>query len=869
MTAESPRPSVRLVLGAGCLYAIAAVLLTWPLVLHLGDHLVGHANPAGAADSPLNAYLLRWGLHALTHDPLRLFQANIFYPAPDALAFSDTLLGTQPLFAPLFVLTGSTVLAFNLTLLGAFVVNGLAAAALAWFLLGRPGPALLAGFVYAFALPRFAHLIHLQLLSAWWIPLAILAVEAWLRRPRPVFAAGAAVLIWCQFLSSAYLGLMLGLLLAPYLAWRLAPAWRTLTRRHLAHLGLALLVGAALLWPVARPYLRSQAQWGHQRGLADLVRYSAAPESFLAADAGNRLYGGLAERFRRRDVPWESALFFGVVPLALGAVGFAARRHLPAGWKAAAGAQAAMGLAALLLSLGPLLIRNDAPAQWPLPYLGLFLGLPGLAGIRAPARFALLALLPLALLAGAGLARLIDLARSRWPDRRAAGALLSSLAIAAAGLEALHLPIPLQPVPLAPDPATVRLAERAADGAVLEIPFSLYEPQFDMAYALRSTLHWAPLVNGYSGFRPGSYYEIAALVNGEGLTQRVVEALQALGVRTIVVHLGALAGPERARWQGERPPVPGLEPILALPHLRMYHLAPGPRRAARLAARALLPEQVPASRPLRLRLRLLAPSDAPWINPGPLGIRPVRVGWSPVAGGPSREESVPAYLPTLLPAGGELPLVLATETPDVPGVYRLEIEADAFTLVHQLRVSAEAPSDGPPRAEVAWLGPPEIRVGVSRPVPVAVGVRNAGADPWQEQAAGLARGARVRRLFRLGGLALWWASVELPELGGEWPIWGAGEGTLWLTAPQSYFGRFVLRGRWLRDGKAVSTDLVPLAHDLFPDQTIPVTGIVPAPPSPGRYELELMVWGPDLRPLAHAGGPVRVAVTVEGGAPHH
>ncbi len=861
------RPTARLFLGALALYAITAVGLTWPLAAHLTDHLITHENLASASDPPLTAYILSWGAHALAHAPLRLFQANIFYPARDALAFSDSLLGDQPLFAPLYFLTGNPILACNLTLLGAFVLNGLCMAWLAWALLGRRGPALVAGFVYAFALPRFPHLVHLQLSSAWWTPLVFLAVEAWLRRPRWTLAVAASGLLWCQFLSSAYLGIMAGLLLVPYLAvrtWQERGRWPRL--QALSHLAVALLVGALLFLPVALPYAHSQAQWGYQRGLGDLVRYSAEPASFLAADQANWLYGAATAKFRRRDAPWESALFFGLLPWGLAAWGLASRRRVAtrggAAWPAAAPALALVGATALVLALGPILIWGDAPAQWPLPYLGLFLGLPGLGGIRVPARFALLALVPLALFAAAGLARLADFLRERRPALPQPGAILGGLALAAMTLEALHVPVPLRPVSLGDAAVTRILRERAAEGAVLEIPFSIYDPLTEATYALQSTRDWAPLVNGYSGFRPGSYYEIAALVNGEGLSPRVVEALGALGVRTLAVHLDALPEAARAAWRQGAPPIPGLERILALPDIQLYRIPPASRRAAGLDAEASLPAGLPAGRPLRLRLLLLERSGAPWVNPGPLGIRPVRVTWIPADGGPRVEERVATYLPTLLPAGGQYLTALPLETPRSPGSYRLEIGGDVFRLVRPVLVSPEASSSGEPRAALTWLGPPELAVGVSQPIQASALVRNVGAVPWRPTARGTADAMPFRRLATLHDLALWYASADLPELGAEWPIWGAGRSALWLATPRSYFGCFILRTRWLLAGRPVSTDLVPLPDDVFPGQAVPVAWVIPAPPAPGRYELELAVWGPDFLPLPHDGDLPRVPVQV-------
>ena len=43
-------------------------------------------------DGRLNAWILAWDAHALRHAPARLFDAPVFHPLPDALAFSENLL---------------------------------------------------------------------------------------------------------------------------------------------------------------------------------------------------------------------------------------------------------------------------------------------------------------------------------------------------------------------------------------------------------------------------------------------------------------------------------------------------------------------------------------------------------------------------------------------------------------------------------------------------------------------------------------------------------------------------------------------------------------------------------------------------------
>lgn len=865
------------VLLAAGVYAAAAVVLTWPLARHLTDHLVAHSNPAGTSDSPLNAWILTWALHALTHFPRRLFQGNIFYPAPDALAFSDTLLGNQLLFAPVYAATRNPVLGYNLTLLGAFVLNGLSLALLARSITGQVLPALVAGFVYAFVPVRFPHLFHLQLLSAWWAPLAFLALDAWLREPRTFRMVGAVLAVWCQFLSSAYLGIMLAMLLVPYALWRGWPDRnRLLTVRVLRDLALAGLFGAILFLPVTIPYLRSQAQWGHERGLEDQLRYSAQPASFLAADETNRLYGNLTRSFRRQYAPWETALFIGLVPLGLAGLGLIPRRWvrtpertdptvLPRGYLLVAGLGA-------LLSLGPILIWGDEPAQWPLPYLALFLWIPGFRGMRVPARFFLIALVPLAILAGVGTARLLTWIRQRTQGGGIVAAGVVAALLAGTTMESVHTPIRLQRVQALheAEPVSAWLADAARSGAILEVPFSPSDPVPEALRMLRSTRHWAPMVNGYSGFRPGSYFELAALVNGQGFSDPVLAALEALGVRTLVVHLDELHEADRRMWLQDPPWSPHLELLRAGPALRLFRITPAASRSTSLQATMALPPTLPTAERFHVGLRLEERSGGPWVNPGPIGRPPVIVTWRPATGPALPPREVPVFLPTVLPAGRKYTTVVPLETPATPGAYRLEVQGAGFRVEHTITLEGTSPDGESPRADVTWLGPPRIEAVTGGPVEVAVRLRNYGNEIWRERAAGSFEGVPLRRLARLGGLTFWWASADLPDHGSEWRIWGAGRGALWVATPQSYLGKFTVGARWLRDGQPVSTDFTPLPQDVFPGQVLDLLWIVLAPQEPGPYELEVAMQAPPLQPFPAVGGgePVRVPVQIgrrEGG----
>ena len=114
-TRGTTRPGLRtfgLWLGA----AILAIAMTWPLAPGLG-HL-GRTENSG--DARFAVWNVAWVAHALTTDPARVYDANIFYPHRNALAFSEANLGAGLLAVPAWTITHNPYTAFNVVVLFSF-----------------------------------------------------------------------------------------------------------------------------------------------------------------------------------------------------------------------------------------------------------------------------------------------------------------------------------------------------------------------------------------------------------------------------------------------------------------------------------------------------------------------------------------------------------------------------------------------------------------------------------------------------------------------------------------------------------------------------------------------------------------------------
>ena len=116
---SSSRISPRLAAAALALFALLAVFHTWPLAsapASLSRHDI--------ADAMLNEWAVAWVAHQLPRDPLRLFDANIFYPERNTLAFSEHLFAQAVMGAPLLWAGAPTLLVHNLLILAGFALTG-------------------------------------------------------------------------------------------------------------------------------------------------------------------------------------------------------------------------------------------------------------------------------------------------------------------------------------------------------------------------------------------------------------------------------------------------------------------------------------------------------------------------------------------------------------------------------------------------------------------------------------------------------------------------------------------------------------------------------------------------------------------------
>ena len=274
----------------------------------------------------------------------------------------------------------------------------------------------------------------------------------------------------------------------------------------LAPIAVAAIVAIALAMPIIRAYSASTKIKG-ERGINEIEIFSAEPADYLRAHARSALYGNHSLPGRRP----ERALFPGVVPLALAAVGVAPP----------------VGLARVAYSAGLLLAFDGSLGFNGVSYPYLYKWFMPIRGLRVPARFSVLVALSLAVLSGYGARRLLDRARTAVARR---------LTFAGLIVAAVANPWPVLDLrPVWPEPPPVYGALAGARHVVLaEFPI---EDDFvaNTRYMYFSVWHWASMVNGYSGYLPDSYDRFVQSVRGFPAPEAIA-ALKAKGITHITVN---------------------------------------------------------------------------------------------------------------------------------------------------------------------------------------------------------------------------------------------------------------------------------------------------------------------------------------------
>ena len=408
----------------------------------------------------------------------------------------------------------------------------------------------------------------MQVISSGGIPLALALGVRGYRLRRPAWIVVAWVVATWQLLLGFTLGLPFAYLLMAL--WIIAGIvwWRRGRPQLDRGLAVATIAGAVLFvgagFALSRPYEHvADAHPNARRSPSDVEAFAAPPWAYVVAPDENLVWGAATGPVRDTlsNVP-EETLFPGLAILVLAIAGLGSTsfpRWLRLG----------LGIAVVVVAVLAMGFRSTGWFLW--PYRWIYELLPGWQAIRAPGRLDTFTALGLALLAGAGLQRLIAWRRLRSAAAWRGGAAIASVVVLAILVEGRGLPFDpfdnqAQPKVPAVPPSTASVpapqlhlpAERATD---------------NRRYVLWSTDGYPKIVNGRSSLNPQFTESIIRRERGFP-DRRGVKLLLRLGVRSVVLHANRAEG---TPWQDAAgKPLAGLPLTRSrLGDLVVYEVQPG------------------------------------------------------------------------------------------------------------------------------------------------------------------------------------------------------------------------------------------------------------------------------------------------------
>ncbi|MEQ8384521.1 MAG: hypothetical protein RH949_19390 [Coleofasciculus sp. A1-SPW-01] len=491
--------------------------------------LSGHAMTKG--DPALNAWALQWVSHSLVTNPVNIFNGNAFFPNSNSIALSEHLFSLAVVNVLFRGISGSPWFGYNLTIFLSYIFSCIGGFFLIKYLTNSITAGFLGGVFWGFMFFRIHHIGHLNILSFQWIPFITLFLISFLKKPTKNNTILLLFFFIMQSLVSWYLAIIT--IFIVILIFLCMIHQNFLKFENLKYSIFSVLTCGIVLFIFAIPYLKTASSSSLNERIINTLSSGDNVSILDYITPPKATYLG---QFIPNNPYWiwdENTLFIGFIPLLLSCV-FVLNtlknnsniRILILG--------ISLILSGLIFSSGFYSHKFNTPL--PLFYIAKIL--PFLSAIRATQRFSLMIYLGVLILSGLGLKVLLK--HCRTPVMKGiVGISLSIIFI----VEVFPYKLPFnsnnQYHPSVIDQfIATHLGEKASEVRLLHYPifYFLQEYPVDEAkYMVDSTLHWAKIVNGFSGEVPHRFMEDMKILN-KLPDDAAVAWLQKYNIDLIAIH---------------------------------------------------------------------------------------------------------------------------------------------------------------------------------------------------------------------------------------------------------------------------------------------------------------------------------------------
>ncbi len=467
------------------------------------------------ADSRLNLWALTHQWKTLPTHPLAIWNGNAFYPAKQTITGSDHLFTQALIGLPVYKLTKNPFLAYHFVLFAGYAVGAWGMFLLGLLLFRHGGAALASAIFFTVAVPRSIQAVgHIQIAFLGFMPWSLYFLYRMYHRNSVLTTLGFIVSTALHILSGwymAYFYMLILVIMMPSLALK----YRRINTFYVSIA--AVVVALLLVLPFMLPYLT------HPSGEPQNILHYSAKISDFFKPASYTVFS------RTRQPFWsETTLWMGLTAPIIALIGLFMR-----GRPDRMGRTPGIIPFLLLILLGVSLacgLRMPSSVVKILSF-GSLENLPGIAGIRAPARAVFIVIFSLSILFG----RAIWLIEKTF-TWKFLGKIIAVIAVALVMVE--NFPsMRLQPVAVEIPEVYRWLGSMPEKPVIAELPCfgdtDLWA--FSADYMMYAALQGHTTVNGYSRFAPPSYFEVSDALKRVP-SSSAVKYLKDIGVDYLVVH---------------------------------------------------------------------------------------------------------------------------------------------------------------------------------------------------------------------------------------------------------------------------------------------------------------------------------------------
>ena len=479
-------------------FVVLSILMTMPLSLHLSDKVKDSGDPLFCS------WTLGWAIHSICNNFKDIFHANIFWPHLYTFAYSEHMIGNAIIGLPIWFITKNIILVHNTLILLSFILCGFGAYLLTFYLTKSRFASITAGIIYTFCPFRFDQSAHLHVLTAQWIPFALLYFHKYWDTKKTIFLIPFSCFFLLQWLCAGQNGLFLTLAIGICLCYLFVTMYKKQNQKLFVKFLVLMSILSVFILILYYPYLWLAKNMDFVRSVDEVKAYTPNVSAYLGAYPSNLLYGKWLVKFYKP----EQALFPGFIVFVILSISLFVRkrkqkinlqRSSSINWKPF---YWTLLIVSFLCSLGPeITIMGKELISGPFKFLHNYV--PGFSGVRTPSRLFILWILSAGVLVGFFIQHL---EKTKF---KIIGLFIPLLII----LEYISLPFLLRyQVPNMPPAYNWLKAQK--EQIIIQLPMATrYQGPHTTTHAMLWSLeHKKKLINGYSGYTPYEYWVIADIM---------------------------------------------------------------------------------------------------------------------------------------------------------------------------------------------------------------------------------------------------------------------------------------------------------------------------------------------------------------------